>query len=206
MGLCGCITLLMPAAKKGMYASDFFASVPPVAARYASGGILPYTTDTLMPAFSNTLPPCKTRLMPPPPPGRVHASSRNSPPSSSLMDAQISSCAARIIFSNCARMLSLGVPSERSKVVGASVCISSASMAGFDVDVACTENLATERSWRACILSCLPPKALALDAHTARGAATLLARSALKLTPLANATFEADIIAAIFMLFRIERG
>jgi hypothetical protein len=28
MGLCGCITLLMPAAKKGMYASDFFPASP----------------------------------------------------------------------------------------------------------------------------------------------------------------------------------
>ncbi len=30
----------------------------PVAALYASGGMLPYTTLTFTPAFSHTLPPC----------------------------------------------------------------------------------------------------------------------------------------------------
>ncbi len=32
----------------------------PVAALYASGGMLPYTTEMLTPAFSHTLPPCRS--------------------------------------------------------------------------------------------------------------------------------------------------
>ena len=30
----------------------------PLAALYASGGMVPYTTETPTPAFSHTLPPC----------------------------------------------------------------------------------------------------------------------------------------------------
>ena len=37
-----------------------FTRLVPVAARYASGGIVPYTTETPTPAFSHTLPPCRT--------------------------------------------------------------------------------------------------------------------------------------------------
>ena len=100
--MCGCITEEMPAAKKGIISLP--APCSPVAARYASGGIWPYTTETFTPAFSKTSPPCRTREMPPPPPGRVHASSWNFWPSSSSIAPQISFCAARIIFSKRARM------------------------------------------------------------------------------------------------------
>lgn len=50
----------------------FLRSVP-VAARYASGGIAPYTTDTPTPAFSHTFPPCTSN-----PPG-LRIRSRNPP-------------------------------------------------------------------------------------------------------------------------------
>ena len=39
-----------------------------VAALYASAGMEPYTTDTLMPAFSHTLPPCTQGVFRPPSP------------------------------------------------------------------------------------------------------------------------------------------
>ena len=59
-GLCGCITELMPAAKNGTRSAPLpFGCAVPVAARYASAGMLPYTTETLTPAFSQILPPCK---------------------------------------------------------------------------------------------------------------------------------------------------
>ena len=127
MGLCGCITEEMPAAKKGIISLP--APCSPVAARYASGGIWPYTTDTFTPAFSNTSPPCRTREMPPPPPGRVQASSWNFWPSSSSIAPQISSCAARIIFSKRARMESASSsPPSRRSVRGASSMEISCSM------------------------------------------------------------------------------
>ena len=122
-GLCGCITELMPAAKKGTppeackqaallsavyieLAGDHLGSCMPaavfplclqntlrsvhawqqrqqaaqaegptpfvaglllwlfpLAALYASGGMVPYTTETPTPAFSHTLPPCSHMLM-----------------------------------------------------------------------------------------------------------------------------------------------
>lgn len=65
----------MPQAKKGMRPSLLTAGEAPLeeadpdAARYASLGIVPYTTDTFTPAFSQTFPFWSTLLMPPPPPG-----------------------------------------------------------------------------------------------------------------------------------------
>lgn len=59
-GFLGCMTELIPAAKKGtlpVMASAPFEFILAVAARYASGGMLPYTTETFTPAFSQTLPP-----------------------------------------------------------------------------------------------------------------------------------------------------
>lgn len=73
----------------GSYSSPFtlspFARLAPRdwLASTAAAGMVPYTTLKLQPAFSNTLPPLRTRLMPPPPNGRSQQSSRNFPPPSS---------------------------------------------------------------------------------------------------------------------------
>jgi hypothetical protein len=75
---------------------------------YASGGMLPYTTDTFTPAFSHTLPSASTRVMPPPPSSRVHASWWKGLPSISLTAAHMESWASRMTFSNFARMLQDG--------------------------------------------------------------------------------------------------
>ena len=67
--------------------------------------MVPYTTETLTPAFSQTLPSCMTRVMPPPPSARVQASWRNLVPSMSSMALQMESWASRMIFSNLALVL-----------------------------------------------------------------------------------------------------
>ena len=76
-------------------------------------GIVPYTTESEHPAFSKTLPFESTREIPPPPPGRVHASSRNDAPSSSSIASQITFCARRQFASNFRRMSMLAFPSHR---------------------------------------------------------------------------------------------
>mmetsp|Transcript_15462 Transcript_15462/g.38619 ORF Transcript_15462/g.38619 Transcript_15462/m.38619 type:complete len:226 (-) Transcript_15462:32-709(-) len=130
LGFQGCMTEEMPAAKKGTRpASGSMGLSEPVAARYASGGMLPYTTDTFTPAFSHTLPPSSTRVMPPPPPGRVQASWWNFLPSSASMAATMESCASRMQRSKRPRMLLGSSTPSRSRLAGTSVTISSASMA-----------------------------------------------------------------------------
>lgn len=98
----------IPAAKNGTASPGAYPTsrVTPRAdaACTASGGIVPYTTDTFTPAFSNTLPFCNTREIPPPPLSRTHASSWNDAPSNAVTCSQILSCAARIITSNRLRI------------------------------------------------------------------------------------------------------
>lgn len=109
----------MPAAKKGTrppaaLAASSSAGGVPAAARYASGGMEPYTTDTLTPAFSHTLPSVSTRVMPPPPSARVQASCLKGVPSISLIAAQMLFCASRMTFSNLARILHDHLESDRA--------------------------------------------------------------------------------------------
>lgn len=83
MGLCGCKTSERPAAKKSsestsepikdLWSARIFSR--------AGRGNLPYTTETLTPAFSKTFPSCSTHEMPPPPLGRDQVSVLNCCPS-----------------------------------------------------------------------------------------------------------------------------
>mmetsp|Transcript_5473 Transcript_5473/g.11180 ORF Transcript_5473/g.11180 Transcript_5473/m.11180 type:complete len:202 (-) Transcript_5473:16-621(-) len=138
IGLRGCITDERPHAKKGTFSPGFMPlarSAPrSVALATASGGMAPYTTERLQPAFSKTSPPAITREMPPPPFGRSHTSSWNLPlPSSASISAQIAFCASRHMASNLRRIDSL--PSTpRTKVSGAAsiaTCVSHPMLTGF---------------------------------------------------------------------------
>ncbi|MQL68268.1 hypothetical protein Taro_000544 [Colocasia esculenta] len=111
----------------------------------ASGGIIPYTTDTFTPAFSHTPPSCSTLLIPPPPPGLDHTSSLNfPPPSAASMAAQTSSCVSRIILSNralnddrCSSPIDAAAPSDSRRNV------SGRSFSGVSFSMATAWNLTT---------------------------------------------------------------
>ena len=83
----------------------------------ASGESVPCTTETPTPAFSKTLPPCKTRLVPPPPSGRSQLSLVNwAPPSRAAMRLHSVSWVARSIDSMDCRIdsvMSLSFPVSR---------------------------------------------------------------------------------------------
>mmetsp|Transcript_11784 Transcript_11784/g.32648 ORF Transcript_11784/g.32648 Transcript_11784/m.32648 type:complete len:232 (+) Transcript_11784:709-1404(+) len=138
-----------PQAKKGT-ASPLLLRVAPlsVAALRASWGMVPWTTDRLTPAFSQTFPLANTRDLPPPPVLRSQESSRNvAPPSISSMALVMEIWASRSIFS-----ILTGMDSSRSGATPADSGRSTfskflATMSSLVAGTVAMANLLAERVW-----------------------------------------------------------